>query len=137
MRVAVALFLGICSFFLMFLLGEGLAHVGGTGAADVVRSALFISGMGGYFVISMYLLARGEGRVHARWTMLALNAVLPTAALVALLVEPNKVAALLAVGTALLGLIGSWVGVYLAGRWGGAPSSHAPSSSHAAPRAAR
>lgn len=105
-KVALAFFLGVLSFFLMFLLGEG--------AGDY---ALFI-GLGAYFLFSQYLLSRGNSRAtRTDWPVIvALNFTPVCTAVIALAAEPKKSAGLVAFGVALLALVCSYAGAALAAR---------------------
>jgi hypothetical protein len=117
MRFALAAVLGLFSFFLMFLLGEGVRNLGTVPAADYITGFIFVVGMGGYSLLATYLLLRGVPKASRNgWIVLVLNAVLLLASVIALLVEPNKLVALQTLGIALLAIAGSYAGLRLAAR---------------------
>ena len=111
-KLAVALLLGVGSFFLLFLLGEG------GGSPSTLHTIIFIGGMGGYFLISGYFLSRGNPQaVRKGWPiMLALNAALIATTITAWLVEPNQADSLQMAGVAVLAVVCSCVGAALAVR---------------------
>ena len=117
-KIALALLLGVLSFLLLFLLGEVVSVPAGVPAAEYVHATLFIGGVGTYFLISSYILSRGNPQaVRQGWPiLLALNATLLVATLIAWLIEPNRGAVLAAAGTALLAVVCSLVGAALAAR---------------------
>ncbi len=120
MRIAIAALLGVFSFFLMFFLGEAVKVPSTIPSAEYVHALIMIIGMGGYFVISMYLLSRGIPRASRKgWVILALNATLLLASVIALIVEPNKLAALQALAIAALAIVCSYAGSALAARTAG------------------
>jgi hypothetical protein len=124
MRIFIAAVLGVCSFLLMFLLGEGVKVPPTVRAADYITGLIFIIGMGGYFLVAMYLLSRGIPKGSRKgWVILALNATLLLTSVIALIVEPNKLAALLTLGTAVFAVACSCAGSALAARRAG-PRSH-------------
>jgi hypothetical protein len=104
MRIVVAAVLGILAFFLLLLLGESQKG-----------TLVLIASMGAYFLLAMFLLSLGTAsRVRRGLSLLALNAALVIASVIAVLVEPNRVAALQAVGLAAFGVACSFVGWGLA-----------------------
>jgi peptidoglycan/LPS O-acetylase OafA/YrhL len=105
-KVVMAVILSVCSFFLMFFLGEGLGD-----------HALFI-GMGAYFLISQYFLSRGNSQAHRKdWPLIiALNFTLLLATVICLEVEPNKGAKLATLCLAILAVACSYAGAALAAR---------------------
>ena len=111
-KLGVALLLGVGSFFLLFLLGEGGE------SRSTLHTIIFIGGMGGYFLISGYFLSRGDPQaVPKGWSnILALNLVLIATTIVAWLVEPNEGDSLQMVGMAVLAVACSCVGAALAAR---------------------
>ncbi len=105
MRTVAAAVLGVLAFFLLFLLGESQ------------KSTLVVfAGMGAYFLIVMFLLALGASRARRGLALLALNAALVLATVIAVLVEPNRLAVLQTVGIAATGLACSLAGWALAAR---------------------
>ena len=117
-KVAFALLLGAFSFFLMFLLGEGVSVPPSVPGAKYIEGILFIGGMCGYFLISAYLLSRGNPQaIWKNWPIiLALNLILLITAIIALVVEPNKLAALLTLGVAIVAVACSFAGAWLGAR---------------------
>lgn len=117
MRVVPAVVLGMGSFFLMFLLGEGWRIPATVPAAEYVGGLMLAVVLGGYSLLATYLLSRGLPRASRNlWIVLAMNAVLLLAALIALLVEPNKPAALQVLGVAIVSSACSYGGLALAAR---------------------
>jgi hypothetical protein len=116
-RIAIAAVLGVGAFILMFALGEGVRIPATVWGAPYITGLILIAGMGGYFLVAMYLLARGLPKGSGKgWVILALNAALVLASVIALLIEPNKLAALQALGVAALGVVCSFAGLALATR---------------------
>jgi hypothetical protein len=117
-KVVVAFVLGVLGFVLMFFLGEGVKIPTTVPAAEYIQWLIFISGMGGYFLISEYLLSRGNPQaIRKDWAIiLALNLTLLVTSIIALFIEPHKLAALQALGTAILAVACSYAGASLAGR---------------------
>jgi hypothetical protein len=102
----------------MFLLGEGVSIPSSIPGAKYVEWIIFIGGMCGYFLISAYLLLRGNSQaIWKNWPIiLALNSILLVSALIALVFEPNKLAALLTMGVAIVAVACSYAGAALAAR---------------------
>jgi uncharacterized membrane protein SirB2 len=122
LRIAPAVVLGMGSFFLMFLLGEGMKVPAAVPAAEFVGGLILAVVLGGYSLLATYLLACGLPRASRNlWIVPALNAVLLLAALIALLAEPNKSAALQALGIAIISSACSYGGLALA-----APATRPP-----------
>jgi len=117
-KIALALLLGVFSFFLVFLLGEGAGLAAVVPAAAYAHAIVFIGGVGTYFLVTSYLLLRGNPHaVREGWPVLmALNAALLVATLIAWLIEPNRGAVLATAGTALLAVVSSLAGAALASR---------------------
>lgn len=117
MRIAIAAVLGAGGFVLMFALGEGVRIPPMVWAAPYITGLVFVGGMGAYFLIAMYLLSRGFPRGSSKgWVIFALNAALLLASVIALVVEPNKLAALQALGIAALAVVCSVAGSAIAAR---------------------
>jgi hypothetical protein len=117
LRIAPAVVLGMGSFFLMFLLGEGMKVPAAVPAAEFVGGLILAVALGGYSLLATYLFARGLPRASRNlWIVLAMNAVLLLAALIAVLVEPNKSAALQMLGIAIISSACSYGGLVLAAR---------------------
>ncbi len=117
-RIFAALLLGIVAFFLMFALGEGVRIPPTVPAAELVHGAIFVGGMGLYFLLTAYWLTRGEaGPLLRSWPIIvALGAPLLAAVLIALVIEPNKGAVAEVAAVWLLGVVCSCVGAWLGGR---------------------
>ena len=116
-RVAPAVLLGMGSFFLMFLVGEGLESSATGPAAGYVGGLILIVALGGYSLLATWVLSRGLPRARRNlWIVLAMNAVLLLSALIAMLAEPNKSAALQVLGIAIASSAGSLGGLALATR---------------------
>ena len=102
---------------LVFLLGEGLKLPATVPAAEYVAGLIVAVVLGGYSLLATCLLSRGLPRASGNlWIVLAMNALLLLAALIALLVEPNKSAALQVLGIAILSCASSYGGLALATR---------------------
>jgi hypothetical protein len=101
-----AVILSVCSFFLMFFLGEGFGDY-----------ALFI-GMGAYFLIAQYFLSRGHPQAHRKdWPLIiTLNFTLLLATVICLAIEPNQGAKLTTLCLAVLAVACSYAGAALAAR---------------------
>ena len=126
-RVAPAVLLGMGSFFLMFLLGEGLERSATGPVAGYVGGLILVVALGGYSLLATCVLSRGLPRARRNlWIVLAMNAVLLLSALIALLAEPNKSAALQVLGIAIISCVGSYGGLALAARTG-RPAAAGPS----------
>ena len=118
-RVAPAVLLGMGSFFLMFLVGEGMEGATTGPLAGHGGELILAVAVGGYSLLATWALSRDLPRARGNlWIVLALNAVLLLSALVALLVEPNKSAALQVLGVAIASSAGSYGGLALAARTG-------------------
>jgi hypothetical protein len=116
-RIAPAIVLGLGSFFLMFLLGEGMKVPAAVPAAEVVGGLILAVVLGGYSMLATYLLACGLPRASRNlWIVFALNAALLLAGLIALLAEPNKSAALQVLAIAIISSACSYGGLALAAR---------------------
>jgi hypothetical protein len=119
-RVAPAAVLGLGTFFLMFLLGEGMKVPANVPAAEYIGALVVAVVLGGYSLLATYMLLRGLPRSSRNlWIVLALNAALLLAALLALLGEPNTSAALQVLGVAIVSCACSYGGLALAGRSSG------------------
>jgi len=117
LRVAPAAVLGMGSFFLMFLIGEGLKLPATVAAADFVAGLILAVVLGGYSLLATYVLSRGLPRASRNlWIVFAMNAALLLTALLALLAEANKAAALQILGIALFSSACSYGGLALAAR---------------------
>jgi hypothetical protein len=117
-KMAGALVLGVLSFFLMFLLGEGVSIPATIRAAKYIEVVIFMGGMGGYFFVSEFLLSRGNAKATIEdWpVILALISPLLITVLIVLIVEPNKLAVLPVVGAVILAVACSFAGAALAAR---------------------
>jgi hypothetical protein len=113
-----ALLLGVFSFFLMFLLGEGVTIPSSVPGAKYIELIIFIGGMCGFFLISAYFLLRGNPQaIWKNWpVILNLNLILLLTAVIALVFEPNKLAALGILGIAIVAVACSYAGAALAAR---------------------
>jgi len=117
-RILVAFLLGLVSFPLMFLLGEGVSIPSSIQAAGYIEGGIFISVLGGYFFISGYLLShRNPQAIRKDWfIILTLTFTLIVTAVVAFIVEPNRSAVMGTVGMAVLAVALSFSGAALAAR---------------------
>ena len=115
-KIVVAVLLGVLAFFLMFGLGEGVRIPATVPAAALIQGAIFVGGMGGYFLLCAFLLSRGDTRaLLSLWpTVVALNAPIIISVLVALVVEPNKGAVLQVAEVSVLGILCAFAGAALA-----------------------
>lgn len=118
MRIAIAALLGICSFLLMFAVGSVLQGTVALRASELEAGVLLVAIMGGYFTLAMYLLWRGApqggARESSRWAIVALTTPLLLAAAIALIVEPDKLAAMETLAIAAIGVAGAYLGLALA-----------------------
>ncbi len=116
-RIAPAALLGIGSLFLGFLLGEGIDIPASVPAAEYIGGLLCFGGLGGYSLLATYVVSRGLPRARRNlWIVFAMNAVLLLTALIALIVEQNKSAVLLTLGSAIISIACSYGGLALAAR---------------------
>jgi hypothetical protein len=117
-KTAGAFGLGVLSFFLMFLLGEGVNIPATFPAGKYIEGAIFIGGMGCFFFMSEFLLSRANAKATREdWPLiLALISPLLITALIASAVEPNKHAVLAVVGVIILAVACSFAGAALAAR---------------------
>ncbi len=117
-KIFAALMLGVVAFFLLFALGEGVRIPPTVPGAQFVQAAIFVGGMGSYFVLCAFWLTRGDRRpLRRQWPIIvALGAPLLAAVLIALMVEPNKAAVAEVAAVWLLGVLCSCIGVWLGGR---------------------
>jgi hypothetical protein len=117
-KIAVALMLGVVALLLLFALGEGLRIPATVPAAPYVQGAIFLGGMGGYFMLCAFLLSRGDARpLRALWPIVvALNLPLIASVLLAFAVEPHKGAVLQVAGVSMLGVVCSVAGAALGSR---------------------
>lgn len=113
-----AILLSVCSFFLMFVLGEFLESQAGAAGAERLATAILITGIGGYFLLASYFLTRRLPRSRRNfWILLILNAALLLTAVVVLAIESNRTAALEMLGLSLLAIACSAAGLGLAYRF--------------------
>jgi len=117
-KIVVAVMLGVVAFLLMFALGEGVRIPATVPAAVFIQGAVFVGGMGGYFLLCAFLLSRGDTRaLLSLWpTVIALNAPIIVSVLVSLAVEPNKGAVLQVAEVSVLGILCAFAGAALAKR---------------------
>jgi len=117
LRVVPAAVLGMGSFFLMFLLGEGSKVLATVPAAEYVGELIVAVVLGGYSLLATYTVSRGLPRASRNlWIVLAMNAVLLLAALIAMTVEPSKSDSLQVLGIAIISTACSCGGLALAAR---------------------
>jgi uncharacterized membrane-anchored protein len=117
-RLLPAILLSVCSLFLMAALGEFLESQAGAAGAERLATAILIAGIGGYFLLASYFLMRRLPRSRRNlWILLALNAALLLTAVVILVIEPNRTAALEMLGLSLLAIACSAAGLGLAYRF--------------------
>ncbi len=117
-KIIAALMLGVVAFFLLFALGEGVGIPPSVPAAQFVKGAIFVGGMGLFFLLCAFWLTRGDRRPLLRqWPIIvALVAPLLATVLIALVVERNKAAVAEVAAVWLLGVLCSGVGAWLGGR---------------------
>jgi hypothetical protein len=117
-KIGVAAGLGVLSFFLLFFLGEGVKIPESIQGAESSHAAIFILALGGYFLVAQYLLSSGNpDALRKDWLIIAsLNSVLSLSAVIALLIEPNKLAAFQTLGIAVFAWVSSCAGAVLAAR---------------------
>jgi hypothetical protein len=117
-RVLVAFLLGVGAFFLLFLLGEGVDISPSVRGYQYFSALIFFGGMGAYFLISEYFLSRGHQQaVRKDWPIiLALNAPLILATIIASFVEQNKSSLWQTGGAVVVGVVCSYAGAALAAR---------------------
>lgn len=118
-KVVVAFFLGVLSFALLFFLGEGVGDLlPERSKGSFIHVVIFIIGMGGYFLISQYLLSRGNPQaVRKDWPIIiAMNFTPLCVTIITLAVEPNKGNALQMLLVAILTMSCSYAGAALAAR---------------------
>ncbi len=116
-RLRPAILLSVCSFFLMFVLGEFLESRAGAAGAERLATAVLIAGIGGYFLLASYFLMRRlprSGRNY--WVLLTLNAALLLTAVAMLVIERNRTAVLQMLGLSFLAFACSAAGLGLAYR---------------------
>lgn len=118
LKILVASVLGLFSFPLLFLLGEGIEIPSGIPAAEYIGWGIFIIVFGGYFVVSEYLLSRGNPQALRKdWPIiLALTATLIVLAVIAIAVEPNRRAVMGTVLIVIFAVVCSLGGAALAAR---------------------
>lgn len=117
-RLLPAILLSVCSFFLMFLLGEFVESRPASAGAERLATVILIAGMGAYFLIAAYFLLRRlprSGRNY--WVLLTLNAALLLTAGIMLVIERNRTAVLQMLGLSLFAIACSAAGVGLAYRF--------------------
>jgi peptidoglycan/LPS O-acetylase OafA/YrhL len=111
-KILLAFLLGLLSFPLLFLLGEGIKIPSNIPAAEAIHVAIFLIVIGAYFFLFEYLLTRRDPKPASKqWPItVALTATLIVTALITVAVEPNRSAVLATVGTAILAVACSWAG---------------------------
>ncbi len=116
-RLLPAILLSVCSFFLMFLLGEFMESRSASAGAERLATVILIAGMGGYFLLASYFLLRRLPRSGRNLlVLLALNAALLLTVVLMLVVERNRTAVLQMLGLSLLAIACSAAGLGLAYR---------------------
>jgi hypothetical protein len=118
-KVVVAFFLGVLSFPLLFLLGEGVGELlPERWKESFIHVAIFVIGTGGYFLISQYLLSRRNPQAVRKDLpiIVAMNFTPFCMTIVVLLVEPNKGNALQMLLVTILTVACSYAGAALAAR---------------------
>ena len=118
LKILLAFLIGVFALLLFFVLGEGIripSHI--PGAENIHRSIVIVV-LGAYFFIAEYLLSRRNPQaLRTDWPLiLALNLMLIISAGIAFAIEPNRVAVMEAVVTAVLTVAFSCAGAALAGR---------------------
>jgi hypothetical protein len=118
LRVFLAFLLGVFSFPLLFLLGEGIKIPSSIPAAESIHVAIFLIVIAAYFFFAEYLLTRRDPMtVRKQWPItLALTATLIVTAFITVMVEPNRSAVLATVGIAVLAVACSWAGAVVTAR---------------------
>lgn len=135
-RILPAILLGVCSLFLMGVLfegAEGLVSQSASAWARYLALVIFFAGIGGYFLLASYFLVRRLPRSRRNlWVLLILNATLLLAAVVILLIESNRTAALAMLGLSLLAIACSAAGLGLAYRFPRLHGDQSEGAGHAA-----
>lgn len=117
-RLLPAILLSVCSFFLMFLLGEFVESQSRSAGAEVLATVILMAGIGGYFLLASYFLLRRLPRSRQNlWILLALNAALLLIGVLMLVVERNRMAVLQMLGLLFLAIACSAAGLGLADRF--------------------
>jgi peptidoglycan/LPS O-acetylase OafA/YrhL len=117
-RLLPAILLSVCSFFLMFALGEFLESRSLSGGMEILATVAVIAGIGGYYLLAAYFLLRRLPRSSRNVRVLpALNAVPLLAAAATLIGESNRAAVLQMLGLSLLAVACSAAGLGLADRF--------------------
>jgi hypothetical protein len=120
--IAPTVLLGLGSFFLMFLVGESV-KVPATAPAEYAGGIVTTAVLGVYSLLATWLLVLGLPRAGGNaWIALAQTAALLLTAFGALLLEPNKLAALQVLEAAIVCGACSFGGLALAG-WNGRPAA--------------
>jgi hypothetical protein len=118
-KVVAAFFLGLPAILLTILLAEGVgALLPERWQGSFIHVVIFVIGMGGYFLISQYLLSRGNPQaVRKDWPIIiAMNFTPLCVTIITLVVEPNKGNALQMLLVAILTMACSYAGAALAAR---------------------
>jgi hypothetical protein len=117
-RIAPAVLLGIGSFLLAWLLGEGLGFLDAVRAGEWVTALVVAVALGGYSLLVTWALLRGLPPAGRNlWIVLAMNAALLLATLLVLFAGPDSTKmALQLLGIVLFSSAGSYGGLALAAR---------------------
>ena len=103
---------------LFFVLGEGVRIPSRIPGAENIHRSIVLIVLGAYFFMAQYLLSRRNPQaLRTNWPlMLALNLMLIISAGIAFAIEPNRVAVMETVVTAVFTVAFSCAGAALAGR---------------------
>jgi hypothetical protein len=118
-KVVLAFFLGVLSVALLFGLAEGVGDLlPERWKGSFIHVVIFVIGMGGYFLVSQYLLSRGNPQaVRKDWPIIiAMNFTPLCVTIITLVVEPNKGSALQMLLVAILTMACSYAGAAVAAR---------------------
>ena len=118
LKILLAFLIGVFALLLFFVLGEGIRIPSRIPGAENIHRSIVIIVLGAYFFIAEYLLSRRNPQaLRTDWPLiLALNLMLIISAGIAFAIEPNRVAVMEAVVTAVLTVASSCAGAALAGR---------------------
>jgi hypothetical protein len=103
---------------LLFLLGEGVSIPDTMPGAAFLNTAIVVLGLALFFFSAQWLLSRGHADAPRsdRPIILALNLIFLLTAVAALIIEPDKWAALQGAEGAIVALVSSFAGAWFAAR---------------------
>ena len=118
LKILGAFLMGVFALLLFFVLGEGVRIPSRIPGAENIHRSIVLIVLGAYFFMAQYLLSRRNPQaLRTNWPlMLALNLMLIISAGIAFAIEPNRVAVMETVVTAVFTVAFSCAGAALAGR---------------------